>query len=91
MSPADVSESIFGDFTEDIDTAESGDIEIDDITPPTMVNSIITWGDIRGEESVSLVTKPKVGGIFVDETITDNENWILIHFVRTDPDATTNV
>ena len=42
LSPADVSESIFGDFTEDIDTAESGDIEIDDITPPTMVNYVIT-------------------------------------------------
>ena len=59
-------ESIIGDVTEEIETVENGDIEIDDTTPPTMVDSIITWGDIHREEAVSVVSKPKIGGLFVD-------------------------
>ena len=55
-----------------MDTIDTGDIEIDDTTPPTMVDSVITWGDIHGKEVVSIVAKPKIGGLFIDETITDN-------------------
>ena len=39
-----------------------------------MVDSIITWGDIHGEEEVSIVAKPNIGGQFVDETLNDKEN-----------------
>ena len=56
-----------------------------------MVDSIITWGDIHGKEAVYVVSKPKIGGLFVDETITDEGKWVLIPFVSTDTDATTNV
>ena len=45
-----------------------------------MVDYVITWGDIYGEEAVSIVSKPKIGGIFVDETITDKEKLALIPF-----------
>ena len=31
------------------------DIEIDNKTPLTMVDSVITWVDIHGEEAVSVV------------------------------------
>ena len=47
-----------------------------------MVDSVITWGDIHGEEAVYVVSKPNIGGIFVDETITDKEKWVLIPFFR---------
>ena len=66
-----VFESIIGEVTEDIDTVETGDIEIDNTAPPTMVDSVITWGEIHGEETVSVVANTKIGGLFVDETITD--------------------
>ena len=36
-----------------------------------MVYSIITWGYIHEEESVSVVSNPNIGVIFVDEIITD--------------------
>ena len=36
-------EIIIGEVTEDIDTVETGDIEIENTTPPTMVDSVITW------------------------------------------------
>ena len=62
--------SIIVEVTEDIETVETGDIEIDDITPPTMVDSVINWGYIHGEEVVSVVAKPNSGGIFIDDTIT---------------------
>ena len=78
-------DSIIGEVTEDIETVETGDIEIDDTSPPdvdhppedsptapTMVNSIIIWGDIHGYKEVSVFSKPKIGGLLVDETITDN-------------------
>ena len=56
-----------------------------------MVDSVITWGDIHRKEAVSVVTKPKIGGILVDDKITDKDKWVLIPFVGTDPDATNNV
>ena len=59
---------IIGEVTEDIET---GYIEIDDTTPPTMVDYVTTWGDIHGEEAIYIVAKPNIGGLFVDETITD--------------------
>ena len=55
-----------------------------------MVYSVISQGDIHGQESVSVVANPNIGGLFVDEIITDKENWVVIPFVVTDPDATTN-
>ena len=64
-------ESIIVEVTEDIETVDTRDFEIDYTTPPTMVDYFITWGDIYREESVSVVSKPNIGGIFVDETITD--------------------
>ena len=39
---------IIGEVTEEIETVETEDIETDDTTPPTMVYSVITWGDIHG-------------------------------------------
>ena len=56
-----------------------------------MVDLVITWVDIPGEEAVYVFSKPNIGGIFVDETITDKEKWVLIPFFGTDPDANTNV
>ena len=47
-SLGDLFESIIGDVTEEIDTVETGDIEIDNTTPPTMVDYVIYWGDIHG-------------------------------------------
>ena len=67
----DVFQSIIGEVTEDIETVETGYIEIDDTTPPKMVDYIITWGDIHEEEEVSVFSKPNIGGLFVDKTITD--------------------
>ena len=90
-SLGDTFESIIEDFTEDIETVETGDIEIGDTTTPTMVNSSITWGDIHGEEVVYVFSKPNIGGLFADETITDKETWVLIPFVGSNPDATTKV
>ena len=84
-------EIIIGEVTEDIETVETRYIETDDTTPPTMVDSVVTWWDINGEEAVSVVAKPKIGGLFVDDTITDKEKWVLIHFFGTDPDANTKV
>ena len=66
-------ESIIGEVTEDIETVETGDIEIENTTPRTMVDSVINLGDIDGEEAVSVFSKPYIGGIFVDETIADKE------------------
>ena len=56
-----------------------------------MVDSVITWLYIHGEEAVSVVAKPKIGGLFFDDTITDKEKWVLIPFVVTDPESTTNI
>ena len=56
-----------------------------------MVDSIITWGDIHGKEAVYVVSKPKIGGLFVDETINNKEKRVPIHFVGTDNDVTINV
>ena len=56
-----------------------------------MVDSVTTWGDIHGEEAIYVVSNSKIGGLLVDETITDKEKWVLIHFLGTDTDATTNV
>ena len=56
-----------------------------------MVDSIIICGDIHGEEAVSIVYKPNIGGLFVDKTIIDKENWVLIPFFIPDTDATNNV
>ena len=64
-------ESIIGQFTEDIGNVETGDIEIDNKTPPIMVDYVITWGDIHGEEVVSVVANTKIVDLFFDETITD--------------------
>ena len=50
-----------------------------------MVYSVITQGYIHGEDTVSAVVKTKIGGIFVDETITDKEKWVIT------PDANNNV
>ena len=72
---ADLFESIIGEVTEDIKTVDTGDIEIDDTTPSTMLDSIITWRDIHGEEEVSVVYKPNIGSVFFDKTITDKEKW----------------
>ena len=83
-------EGIIEEVTEDIGTVETGDIEIDNSTPPTMVDSVSTWEDIHGEEAAFVVSKPNIGDIFVDETITDKEKWVQITFVGTDPGATTN-
>ena len=44
-----VFESIIEEVSEDIENIETGDTEIEDTTPPTMVGSIITWGDIHWE------------------------------------------
>ena len=101
LSLGAVFDTIIGEVTEEIET---GDIEIDytapsDVDhppddsprPPTIVDSIIIWGGIHGEYAVSVVSKPKISGIFVDETITDKEKWVLIPFVGTDPNGTTNV
>ena len=43
-----VFESIIGDFTEDIETVETVDIEFDNTTPPNMVDSVITCRYIHG-------------------------------------------
>ena len=87
----DVFQSIIGEVTEDIETVETGYIEIDNTTPPTMVDSIINWGEIHGQEAVSVVAKPNIGGLSVDETITDKEKWVIIPSFGTDLDATNNI
>ena len=56
-----------------------------------MVDSIITWREIHGEEVFYVVSKRKIGGIFVDDTITNKEKWVLILSVDTNSDYTTNV
>ena len=56
-----------------------------------MVDYAIAWGDTHGQQAVSVVAKTNIGGLFVDETITDKEKWVLIPFVGTDPNGTTNV
>ena len=56
-----------------------------------MVYYVITRGDIHGKEEVYVVSNPKIGGLFVDETITDKEKRVLIPFVGNDTDANTNV
>ena len=50
-----VFECIIVEVSEYIETVETGDIEIDNTTPLTMVDSVITWVDIHGEEAVSVV------------------------------------
>ena len=90
-SLGDLFKIIIVEVTEELETVETGDIEIEDKTPPTIVDYIITWGDIHGKEAVSVVANPNIGGLFIDETINDKEKWMLIHFVGTDPDHTTNV
>ena len=64
-------ESIIGKVVEDIEAVETGDVEIYDTIPPIMVDSVITWGEIYGDEAVSVVAKTKIGGLFIDETITN--------------------
>ena len=56
-----------------------------------MVDSVITWGYINEDYAVSVVLKPNIGGIFFDETITNNEKWVLIPYDGTDPYCTINV
>ena len=63
----------------------------DSPTPSTIVDSVINWEDINREEAVYIASKPKIGGLFVDKAITDKEKWVLIPFVITEPDDTTNV
>ena len=40
-------------------------------TPPTMVDFVVTRRDIHGEEAVFVLSKTNIGGLFLDETITD--------------------
>ena len=56
-----------------------------------MVDYVINWGDINGEEAVSIVTNTNIGGLFIYKAIIDKEKWVLINFFDTDTDATTNV
>ena len=53
--------------------------------------SIITWVEIHWDDEVYVVTKPKIGGQFVDENITDKEKCVLTPFVVDDYDTNTNV
>ena len=100
----DLFDSIIGEVAEDIETVDTGDIEIENTAPPdvdplpdnsptptTMVYSVIIWGDIRGDEAVFVFAKPKIGCLLVEETIIDKEKWVLIPFFSTDIDANTNV
>ena len=79
-----VFEIFIGEVTEYIDTVDTGYIEIDDTSPPgvypppeksstptTMVDSVIAWEEIHGKEAVSVVSKPNIGVLFVDDIITD--------------------
>ena len=56
-----------------------------------MVDSVIFLGDIHWEEAVSVVSNPNIGGLFVDDAITDKEKWVLIPFIGTDTGATVKV
>ena len=56
-----------------------------------MVDYVITWGDINGVGSVSVVFKPKNCGLLVYETITGKGKWVRTPFFGTDTDGTTNV
>ena len=56
-----------------------------------MVDSVIFWEDIHWEEAVSVVSNPNIGGLFVDDAITDKEKWVLIPFIGTDTGATVKV
>ena len=53
--------------------------------------SIITWVEIHWDDEVSVVTKPKIGGQFVDENITDKEKCVLTLFFVDDYDTNTNI
>ena len=99
-----VFDSIIGKVTKYIDTVETGYIEIDNTsphsvdplpdespTPPTMMDYIITWEVIHGDEALSVVVNTKIGSLFFDETISNKEKWVLIPFVGIDIAATTNV
>ena len=74
-SMGDIVDSIIEEITEDIENVETGDIEIDNTTPPTIVDYVITWWDIHGEEAILVVSNPNIGYIFFDKTITDKEKW----------------
>ena len=81
-----VFDSTIGEITEYIETVDTVDIDIyntsppavdlptdDSPKPPNMVDSVITWGDICGEEAVSVVSNPNIGGLL---------KWLLIPFCR---------
>ena len=70
-SMGDIVDSIIEEITEDIENVETGDIEIGNKIPPTIVDYVITWWDIHGEEGIFVVSKLNIGYIFFDKTITD--------------------